>query len=46
MWHSSSAVFTPHQLEAEFVSEPVSGPRNPRRDRIFPGDHVMRQIGE
>lgn len=34
------------RLEVEFVSEAISGPRNPRRDRIFFGDHVMRQIGE
>lgn len=38
--------FPKQQLEIEFVSEPINGPRSPRRDRIFFGEHVMRQVGE
>ncbi|QBQ97651.1 DUF3304 domain-containing protein [Paraburkholderia pallida] len=38
--------FPTQQLEVEFISEPVSGPRSPRRDRIFFGEHVMRHMGE
>jgi hypothetical protein len=38
--------FPDQQLEVEFVSELVSGPRSPRLDRIFYGERVMRHIGE
>jgi Protein of unknown function (DUF3304) len=40
--------FPGHKIEVEFISEPgdLKGPPSPRRDRIFFGEHVMRQIGE